>query len=179
MILSACAGQPLAVAQLTQRLRPRLSRMAQYYARCTGEDRDDLLQEAWQAVLEHLPALDPTIGCPLQHLIKRARWRILTYVRAARLRRCQPLPDALPQLAAGAACGLSMVVVLNLDLADFHASLCATQQAVLTALLSGMTWRQVAQVLGCTSPNIAYHVRQIRKRYRQWDAGQDGSRASA
>ena len=40
-------GEPAAVAAVVAHLRPRLTRMAGYYARCASENADDLLQEAW------------------------------------------------------------------------------------------------------------------------------------
>ena len=35
-------------------------------------------------------------------------------------------------------------------------------------LLAGFTWREAGDALGCTSANIAYHVRQIRRQYEAW-----------
>jgi len=35
-------------------------------------------------------------------------------------------------------------------------------------LLRGLTWRETGHALGCTSANIAYHVRQIRRHYEVW-----------
>ena len=42
------------------------------------------------------------------------------------------------------------------------------QRAILDCLLAGLTWREAGSVLGCTSANIAYHVRQIRRQYEEW-----------
>jgi len=41
------------------------------------------------------------------------------------------------------------------------------QSVVLTGLLQGRTFREVAGALGCTSANVAYHIRLIRQRARQ------------
>jgi RNA polymerase sigma-70 factor (ECF subfamily) len=65
--------------------------MAVHYARCSGEDADDLRQEAWLGLLEALPNLDVRIGDPEQYLVRYARWRLLDAVRRARLRRCDSL----------------------------------------------------------------------------------------
>ena len=83
----ARAGDPAATEAVVESLRPRLERMASYYARCSGEDPDDLLQEAWVGLLEALPLLDLGIGSPDQYLIQRARWRLLDAVKRARVRR--------------------------------------------------------------------------------------------
>ena len=165
---AARAGEPSALAALVDHVAPRLKRMAAYYARCTGEPRDDLLQEAWQGLLEGLACLDPAIGSPIQYLILRARWRLLSFVRAARLRRCLPLRDVI-------LCNDSLLSAADnaMDLADFHASLHSPQRDVLSCLWSGLTWRQTGQVLGCTSANVAYHVRQIRRQYQQRMADED------
>jgi DNA-directed RNA polymerase specialized sigma24 family protein len=60
-------GDRWATEAVVETLRPRLERMAAYYARCSGEDPDDLLQEAWVGLLEALPVLDLTIGSPDQY----------------------------------------------------------------------------------------------------------------
>jgi RNA polymerase sigma-70 factor (ECF subfamily) len=52
--------------------------MAVHYARCSGEDADDLRQEAWLGLLEALPNLDVRIGDPEQYLVRYARWRCST-----------------------------------------------------------------------------------------------------
>src|SRR5213594_2822303 len=99
----ARSGEPAAIDTVVESLRPRLTRMAAYYARCSGEDPDDLLQEAWVGLLEALPELDVRIGSPDQYLIQHARWRLLDAVKRARIRRCAPLDEAaVEQLACPA-----------------------------------------------------------------------------
>jgi len=158
-------GDPRATEAVIRALRPRLTRMAAYYARHTGEDPDDLLQEAWVGLLEALAEVDITIGSPGQYLIKHARWRLLNVVKRERVRRCLPLEeDAIichsgPEHALSSACAF-----------DFQRRLNSMQGAVLGCLLRGMTWREAGAALGCTSANIAYHVRQIRRIYAEWSA---------
>src|SRR5437764_12290696 len=96
----ARTGDPVAVAAIVDHLRPRLTKMSAYYARRTGEDADDLLQEAWQGLLEALPQIDLRIGSPEHYLIQRARWRLLDSVKRARIRRCAALDDAMHLPAA-------------------------------------------------------------------------------
>jgi RNA polymerase sigma-70 factor (ECF subfamily) len=158
--LAAC-GDTAAADHIVRSLRPRIARMAAYYARRCGEDADDLLQEAWLGLLEALPQLDTRIGSPDQYLIQRARWRLLDAVKRARLRRCgrfEDLPEGgyTPELLDGAA------------VREFASRLAAPQRRVLAFLLAGYTWRETGAALRCTSPNIAYHVRQIKKRYVEW-----------
>ena len=158
-------GDRIATEAVVKSLRPRLERMAAYYARCSGEDPDDLLQEAWLGLLEALPVLDLNIGSPDQYLIQRARWRLLDAVKRARVRRCVSLEeeaaerraDPAPDDAEGAVC-----------VREFAGILKDRQRAILDCLLAGLTWREAGSVLGCTSANIAYHVRQIRHQYEEW-----------
>ena len=162
----ARAGDPAAVAKLVSLLHPRISKMAGYYGRRTGEDAGDLLQEAWLGLLEALPNVDTRIGRPEQFLIRMARWRMLDAVKRARIRRTLPLDEMLvPEAAAPAEDPLAGVCV-----EEFAKQLKANQRAVLRCLLKGLTWREAGAALGCTSPNIAYHVREIRRRYEEWDA---------
>lgn len=139
--------------------------MAAYYGRVSGEDADDLQQEAWLGLLEALPELDLHIGTPEQYLIARARWRLLDAVKRARVRRCLPLDDAafesLPSVGAEAA-------VASACASEFTCGLKQSHQAVLECLMAGLTWRETGEMLGCTSANIAYYVRQIRRRFEEW-----------
>ena len=52
------------------------------------------------------------------------------------------------------------------------------QKVILQGLIEGQTWRQIGESLGCTSANIAYHVRGIRQAYGEMvglgDIGSDG-----
>src|SRR5438034_5192504 len=93
-------GDRIATEAVVKSLRPRLERMAAYYARCSGEDADDLLQEAWVGLLEALPVLDMGIGSPDQYLIQRARWRLLDAIKRARVRRCASLEEESAERAA-------------------------------------------------------------------------------
>jgi RNA polymerase sigma-70 factor (ECF subfamily) len=161
-------GDAAAMEAVVESLRPRLVKMAAYYARCSGEDADDLLQEAWVGLLQALPELDLRIGSPDQYLIQHARWRLLDAIKRARVRRCASLePDDLEE---GSRVDLESAVAAAC-VAEFAGQLKSTQRAVLECLLAGLTWREAGLVLGCTSANIAYHVRQIRSRYEEWDTG--------
>ena len=160
----ARGGDPSATKHLVEALHSRIRKMAYYYARCCGEDPDDLLQEAWVGFLEGLKEIDLTIGRPEQYLIQRARWRMLDSIKRARVRRCAPLegeevkaPCTSHESAVGEAC-----------VSEFTDKLQTNQRAVLDCLLDGLTWREAGNTLGCTSANIAYHVRQIRRRYEEW-----------
>lgn len=161
----AISGDRLATEWVIESLRPRISRMAAYYARCSGEDADDLLQEAWVGLLESLPDLDVRIGSPEQHLIQRARWRLLDAIRRSHLRRCSPIEEEdlerIPEPGSDDASGIACAN-------EFTRQLNSTQRMLLQCLLNGLTWREAARVLGCTSANVAYHVRQIRARYESW-----------
>jgi len=165
-IEGARAGDPAALAAVVDRLRPRVERMAVYYARRCGEDADDLLQEAWLGLLEALPGLDVRIGSPEQYLIQRARWRLLDAVKRARLRRCAPLDAAAEELPDGRPAGEASA---GAAVGEFRGRLKRLHQEIVDALLEGLTWREVGGLLGCTSANVAYHVRQIRRQYESWE----------
>ena len=167
-IIRAKGGDPTATAALVEALRPRLSRMAAHYARVCREDQDDLLQEAWAGLLEALPAVDPRVGSPEQYLIRYARWRLLDAIRRARLRQTDPLEEDAPDARAYSALENTTACIF---VADFTSRLKATQRAVLACLLAGLTWREAGDLLGCSSANIAYHVRQIKQEYEKWQSG--------
>ena len=162
-------GDPSATATLVELLRPRVVRMAAHYARCCREDQDDLLQEAWAGLLEALPALDLRIGSPEQYLIQYARWRLLDAIKRARVRHCDPIDDALAETLTDPSRETALETALAaVYVTDFTVRLTATQRAVLACLLAGLTWREAGDLLGCTSANIAYHVRRIRQQYAEW-----------
>jgi RNA polymerase sigma-70 factor (ECF subfamily) len=142
--------------------------MAVYYACHTGEDPDDLLQEAWIGLLEALPRIDLSIGSPEQHLIRRAKWHMLDAIKHARVRRCSSL-DAIDPEESSQSCPENAVA--RVCVSEFARSLNGTQRAIVDCLLDGLTWREAGQVLGCSSANVAYHVRRIRQLYAEWNEG--------
>lgn len=165
-VLRARDGDPQAREELITALMPRMVRLARHYARCCREDADDLLQEAWAGMLEALPAVDVRIGNPEQYLLQYARWRLLDAIKRARAR---DLPALDEMTGDDPACLQAFDAVLPaLAVAEFITRLTATQRAVLACLLAGMTWREAGRLLGCTSANIAYHVRQLRAHYARW-----------
>lgn len=160
-------GDSSAAGLVVESLRPRIGKMAAYYARRTGEDPDDLLQEAWLGLLESLPLVDMKIGSPEQFLIQRARWRILDTIKRNRIRRCHPLEEVEMEYG-GSGDSLDRAFV-----SEFRRGLKKGQRDVLGCLMNGYTWRETGVALGCSSPNIAYHVRAIRKRYLEWESARD------
>jgi RNA polymerase sigma factor (sigma-70 family) len=163
----AKGGDPAATAALVERLRPRLEKMAAYYALRCGEDPEDLLQEAWLGLLEALPSLDMRIGSPEQYLIRRAKWRLLDWIKRARLRRCAAL-DGEAEILSTPHPAVSAVGWASVG--EFLGQLSGTQRAIVECLLAGLTWREAGSALGCTSANVAYHVRQIRRLYEVWNS---------
>ena len=155
----ATAGDPVAQARVVNDLQGRIEKMALYFGRRCGADADDLRQEAWIAVLEMLPRLDLSVGTPEQHLLKRAKWRILDSIRWQRRRQHLALSDALPPGAA------YFDPQAGADIGRILEDLTAIQRRILRALMEGYTWREVGAIVGCTSANVAYHVRRIREVY--------------
>ena len=153
--LDGCSSGP----QILDALTTRIEKMAAYFGRACGVDADDLRQEAWVAVFEMAPNLDRGIGSPEQHLLKRARWRILDTIRSQRRRQHLSLSEVQEH-------DLSYTESWpDADLAELNARLTLTQRRILRALLEGYTWREVGALVGCTSANVAYHVRKIRAHY--------------
>ena len=168
-VAGARSGDRRALDILITRLHPRMARMAAYYARCCREDADDLLQEAWTGLLEALPGVDLHIGDPEQYLLRYARWRLLDAVRRSQAKR---VPSTGDDELAYISCDIQHNALREVEMAGFLLELKETQRAILACLLAGMTWREAGNRLGCSSANIAYHVRQIRQRYEAWNAGE-------
>ena len=148
-------------ARLLDNIQTRIEKMAVYFGRRCAVDEDDLRQEAWLAVLEMLPRLDMSVGQPEQHLLKRARWRMLDNIRRQRRRQHVGLEDLPP------AVGSSLDPRSTVDIGALQARLTLIQQRILRGLMEGYTWREVGDIVGCTSANVAYHVRRIREVYVQ------------
>lgn len=159
----AHSGNAPAVQEIHNSLHPRLARMAAYYARHCPEEADDLLQEAWLGVFEALPRLDVRIGDPEQYLLRYARWRLLDAVRRSLSHEPSVMLDE--QVAGEDA----VHDVLDfLDATRFLSRLTTIQRAIVACLLAGCTWREVGDAVGCTSANVAYHVRRIGEQYHAW-----------
>jgi RNA polymerase sigma-70 factor (ECF subfamily) len=176
---TAAKGDEAAVNKLIVRLTKRIDRLSLHYAARCGEDAGDLRQEAWIGLLEALPNVDVRIGDPEQYLLKYARWRLLDAVRRAnRPGHCSL--EALTEAAGDEVLNSQTVLnetgkknchqakVAESVVYDFVGTLAPTPRAVLRCLMDGQTWREAGSALGCTSANVAYHVRKIRKSYEDW-----------
>jgi RNA polymerase sigma-70 factor (ECF subfamily) len=152
-------GETYAQAIVLDNIKSRVEKMAAYFGRRCGVDEDDLRQEAWVAVLEMLPRLDLSVGSPEQHLLKRARWRILDAIRWHRRRQHLELSDLMPDTA------VYFDPPAQFDLGALKTRLTEMQWRILRGLMEGYTWREVGALVGCTSANVAYHVRRIREAY--------------
>lgn len=149
--------------KLIDAIEQRIERMAAYFGRISGVESDDLRQEAWVAVLEMLPRLDMRIGNPEQHLLQRARWRMLDTIRAHWRAHTVPIPDGYLEAP-------SFDPTATFDLIALMELLTPLQQRILRALLEGYTAREVAEILGCSPANVAYHMRRIREAYKSLQA---------
>ena len=165
VLLRARGGDAAARDSLRERLRPRLESLAGYYAARTGMDAADLLQEAWLAVFEALPTVDISVGTPAQYLLKHARWQILDHIRWSNRRRYEPLEDMDDSIADTDPHSGTSDVETRILVAELESRLNQRQKLILRGLLDGHTWRQIGDSLGCTSANVAYHVRGIREAY--------------
>lgn len=173
LLIRARSGDAAAQDRLRETLRPRLESLAGYYASRTGMDASDLLQEAWVAVFEALPEIDVTVGTPVQYLLKHARWQILDHIRWNRRRTHDPLDDMPVETEemgrnhfGTRPVGLTAEdVEVGMQIEALERRLSQRQRAILRGLLDGRTWRQIGDSLGCTSANVAYHVRGIRQAY--------------
>jgi DNA-binding NarL/FixJ family response regulator len=67
-------------------------------------------------------------------------------------------------------------VETKLFVQDLEGRLSQRQKAILHGLMEGHTWRQIGDTLGCTSANVAYHVRGIRQVYTDMVAQQVSGR---
>ncbi|MCC6728512.1 MAG: sigma-70 family RNA polymerase sigma factor [Chthonomonadales bacterium] len=167
-------GEPRAVESVAGALRARIERMAAHYARRSAQDADDLQQEAWLGVLEALPDLDVTIGVPEGFLLQRARWRLLDSLRRSRRAAALTL-DEVGEVAAAHDEGRG--IDERLVVMDFVRGLPEVQRAIVACLVAGYSWRETGKALGCTSANVAYHMRGIRKRYAAHFGAGDGATA--
>jgi RNA polymerase sigma factor (sigma-70 family) len=164
LLARARDGEGAAIAELVERLRPRLASLAAYYASCCAEEAGDLEQEAWVAVLEALPQIRLSLGDPREYLIKRARWRVLNFINEQAIRRAdesleehdRPTPARAPDQAAA-----------RHLLDQIFERLTDRQAVVLRALLAGHTSADISRLLDCSTANIAWHVGKIREMYRE------------
>lgn len=144
--------------ELIEALTSRIEKMAAYFGRQRGVDENDLRQEAWVAALEMLPRLDHGVGSAEQLLLKRVRWRILDTIRFQRRRIHLELDEIQRQATY-------LDSRHDIDISLLNARLTTPQRRILRGLMEGCTWREVGALIGCTSANVAYHVRRIREAY--------------
>ena len=175
LLIRAAEGERAALAALIEGLRPRIARLAGYYASRCPEEPGDLEQEAWVAILEGAPQVRPEIGDPRQYLIKLGKWRMLNFINEQATRRHEELLDEHDQPTPARAPAQAAARHLLDQIFD---RLSDRQALVLRALLAGHTSADIARLLECSTANIAWHVRKIREVYREL-AGQPTEDPSA
>ena len=111
--------------------------------------------------MEALPRLDVRIGSPEKSLLQYARWRLLDAVRRSLTHEpTTELDECMPSQVRVSD------VLDSVNVAVFLIRLTPIQRRIATCLLDGFTWRETGEQLGCTSANIAYHVRRIGVHYQ-------------
>lgn len=66
------------------------------------------------------------------------------------------------------ASGSSDVASNDVEVYAFWEALSPLQRRIVACLLAGYTWRETGDIIGCTSANIAYHMRRIRDLFVLW-----------
>ena len=99
LFAQAREGQGAATAAVIEGLRPRIARLARYYASRSPEEAADLEQEAWVAILEGIPQLRLEVGDPRQYLLRLGKWRMLNFLNEQAARRHEELTDDFDQPA--------------------------------------------------------------------------------
>ncbi len=161
----ACRTPFKATSDEIRLMSPRLWSMARHYALRSKMEPEDLYQEACLGVLLGLEDLDPTIGSARQYLLKRARWRILDVVKKEVPKRNISNEDSEK---------VDEVFIQEDDCEgrfrndEFLERLSRMQRNIVIHLMEGCTWQETGRRLGCSSPNVAYHVRDIRRRLQDW-----------
>jgi len=164
LLARAREGDGPAIAALVDGLRPRIARLAAYYASRSAEEAGDLEQEAWIAILEAVPRVRLEVGDPRQFLIKTGKWAMLNFVSHQSLRDHEELgeghDEAVPASAPSSAAAGHLLDRIFERLTD-------RQAVVLRALLAGHTPAETARLLECSTANIAWHLRRIREVYAE------------
>ena len=136
LVRQAKAGDHKARRLLAEQLRVRVERMAHYYASRSGEEYEDLLQEAWLTLFQALQDVNFNIGSPSCYLLKRAKWRMLDVIKSNRRRQHASLADfeeTYPSTQNAASDGLA-VSPLGLLLAALFAIVIGLSAGVYPAL---------------------------------------------
>ena len=162
LLARAREGEGAAIAAVVDGLRPRIARLAGYYASRCPEEAGDLEQEAWIAILEAIPQVRLGVGDPRQYLVKVGKWRMLNFINEQADRRHEEFLDdydeAIPSGAEAQASAGHLLDRIFERLSD-------RQAVILRALLAGHTCAETARLLECSTANIAWHMRKIREVY--------------
>ena len=163
LVRQAKAGDHKARRLLAEQLRVRVERMAHYYASRSGEEYEDLLQEAWLTLFQALQDVNFSIGSPSCYLLKRAKWRMLDVIKSNRRRQHASLADfeeTYPSTQNAASDGLA-----GAECVQLQSHLTEVQRKILLDLMEGCTWREVGARRGFSSANVDYHLKRIRETY--------------
>lgn len=172
LLARARQGEGAATAAVIEGLRPRIARVARYYASRSPEEAADLEQEAWVAILEGIPRLRLEVGDPQQYLLRVGKWRMLNFINEQAARRHEELTDDLDEpVPSRPSAGAHASHLLD----RIFERLSDRQAVILRALLAGHTCAETARVLQCSTANIAWHMGKIRQVYQDL-TGQAGGK---
>jgi RNA polymerase sigma factor (sigma-70 family) len=163
LIILSSKGNHSAKRLLVLLLKPRVRKLARYYAYHSAHEAEDLEQEIWIGVLTALQEVDVNIGDPVAFLMKHGQWRALEAVK--RLHRHYEKAMEFTETWHPQHSPESSVMSSNL-LDILKAGLTPAQRMVLEGQLSGLSGEEMAESIGCTPANVSYHLRRIREKLR-------------
>ncbi len=156
-IEAAACGDSGARRVLVERLRRSVRHYAVSLSMRTGADRNDLEQEGWVGVFEALREVDVKIGKPQFYLLKKARWRMLDYIRR-RSRNDLVFMENVPERETSGSSTMPLFI--------FFKRLNEKKREILILLQKEYTRREIGGILGISAANVTYHVKQMRKIFR-------------
>lgn len=170
LVTQAKAGDPRAFEELYRRYRPRIYALALHL---TGRpsDADDITQDAFLKAYEHLPGFEGRSEF-FTWLYRIALHRALNVQRDRGRRATVALDD--PRLTAALAVDAAGDPRRAVELQEVYAHLLAAFDAlspllrttVVLTTLQGLSYKEVAVVLGATEGTVAWRVHEARRQIR-------------
>ena len=171
-LVRAKAGDERALAGIISRMMPQV-RFGAYSLPAEGLDSEDLVQEGLIGLMHAIGTYVPEKGVKFEtygaSCIQNAQ---ISALRAARRKKHGPLNSSVPlseeQTIPGPEEAAIQQEQLELWQARFRSQLSERERQVLTLVLKGDSYREIAEILGCTPKAVEGALARARRKLRSF-----------
>jgi RNA polymerase sigma-70 factor (ECF subfamily) len=170
LVRAVAEGDELALAELYRRHAAGVFAVAVRILR-HGEQAEDVVQDLFVRLWDHPEQFDPTRGSLRSFLLLQARTRSLDVLRAEGARRRREHADGVADLVVDLTTDPETETLADAAVGEVRAAISVLtpteREAIELAFFGGLTYREVAQVLGAPEGTVKSRIRLGLQRMRR------------